>query len=231
MSQPKTTRRTTPAREEDDTASPMAGEPKISDIMKELSKMQTKNDKAKKQANDRLDTIAKQITTHIEESEKSAIEINKKITDLAADLRKEVAEKEAFLAELQSVKRKCSHLEVKIERQEKRLDSMDEERRRLNLIIDGIPENDTKNIKTTIGELFRDLDLSLQLSDTITVYRMVAKTTTGRPRSVMVRLNSPLQKAEIYRNVSKLAKNRTWKGVYLNDDLPPQSAGRKAGRS
>ena len=232
MSQPKTTRRTTPAREEDDTASPMAGEPKISDIMKELSKMQTKNDKAKKQANDHLDTIAKQITTHIEESEKSAIEIIKKITDLAADLRKEVAEKEAFLAELQSVKRKCSHLEVKIERQEKRLDSMDEERRRLNLIIDGIPENDTKNIKTTIGELFRDLDLSFQLSDTITVYRMGAKTTTGRPRSVMVRLNSPLQKAEIYRNVSKLAKNRTWKGVNLNDDLPPsQQAERRDTRS
>ena len=48
----------------------------------------------------------------------------------------------------------------------------------------------------------------------------------------MVRLNSPLQKAEIYRNVSKLAKNRTWKGVYLNDDLPPsQQAERRDARS
>ena len=152
---------------------------------------------------------------------KAVSEMNEKIAVLTVSVVCESAEKQALAADLETANMKCTLLEMKVDKIERRLETVDEESRRLNIVIDGIPESDTKHIKTTIGELFQDLGLSFGINDTDSVYRLGAKQPTGKPRSALVKLKTATQKGEIFRNVHKLANNRTWKGLHLNDDLPP----------
>ena len=48
----------------------------------------------------------------------------------------------------------------------------------------------------------------------------------------MVVLKSVNQKGEIFRNINKLRNNQAWRGVHLNNDIPPnQQAVRRDARS
>ena len=242
MSQSTKTRKAAATKEYHSDGGEVTGEPTMLDIMKELTRMQNKSDRAKKQHNDRLDsmtaltqlpmTALTQLSTHIETSMKAVSEMNEKIAELTVSVARESADKQALAADLETAKMKCTLLEMKVDKIERRLETLDEERRLLNIVIDGIPESDTKHIKPTIGELVQDLGLSFGINDTDSGYRLGAKQPTGKPRSALVKLKTATQKGEIFSNVHKLANNRTWKGLHLNDDLPPnQQAERQDARS
>ena len=230
MSQSTKTRKAAATKEYHSDGGEVTGEPTMLDIMKELTRMQNKSDRAKNQHNDRLDSIT--YPTFNSTSMKAVSEMNEKIAELTVSVARESADKQALAADLETAKMKCTLLEMKVDKIERRLETLDEERRCLNIVIDGIPESDTKHIKPTIGELVQDLGLSFGINDTDSVYRLGAKQPTGKPRSALVKLKTATQKGEIFSNVPKLANNRTWKGLHLNDDLPPnQQAERQDARS
>ena len=143
-----------------------SSEPSMLDIMRELHNMQTKNDCAKTQLNACLEDIGTQLTAHIQASEKITSETNEKIEKLSEQIEKDSLEKRALIVELDKSKMKCAMLEAKFEKLEKRVESLDEERRKRNIIIEGIPESDTRQVKTSIDELFQVLGLSFMTGDT-----------------------------------------------------------------
>ena len=74
-----------------------------------------------------------------------------------------------------------------------------------------------------IQTLLKDLNIPFRDGDIESAYRTGAlKTGIPGPCKIRVQFMNSSMKGDIFKNISKLKKNKAWKGVHLNDALPPK---------
>ena len=106
---------------------------------------------------------------------------------------------------------------------ERQFNKDEEELKRSLLLLDGINERNRKRPMVVIQTLLKDLNIPFRDGDIKSAYRIGAlKTGISGPRTIRVQFMNSSMKGDIFKNISKLKKNKAWKGVHLNDALPPK---------
>ena len=109
----------------------------------------------------------------------------------------------------------------RFENNEKR---MEEDKRRPNIIIEGLAEDKNKHPRQQVSELLAGIGVNVTAESMLTVSRLgpVTKNTSRRPRHILVKFSSPYWKQEIFKNISKAKDIEIWERVHIQDDLPQE---------
>ena len=108
-----------------------------------------------------------------------------------------------------------------IEKLDKKYERDEQELKRCLLLLDGVTEQEQRP-NAVINSLLADLGVETKDGDIKAAYRLEAlKTGIARPRTIKVQFANSKTKAEIFKNIGKIKKNETWKGVHLSDAMTP----------
>ena len=119
---------------------------------------------------------------------------------------------------------KTKQLATENRRLRERVDILENDRRGLNLKIDGIKEEDQENLSDIILRLAGALGARCQPPDTKFVYRIGRRQDRrqqhdSRPRPILVQFKTEAVRDNIYYGRAKLRGVAEWKQVYINDDV------------
>ena len=149
----------------------------LNDLMREILKTHESNVGLQKQLSDIVSSIGvtnAKLDSHIESMNSVADNLNKKIETLTERVDQYETGVSKLSDELEGAYAKIRTYELKLESVEKRLSVYENERRRKNIIIDGLDEvND--NVRATVTELFNDLNVELTICVMDSVYRLGLK--------------------------------------------------------
>ena len=106
----------------------------------------------------------------------------------------------------------------------------EQEDRKRNMIFFNVPEsklsdvNDrTKHDKEEVKELSRLCQATIKKDDMIRVKRLGKKPTTGKPRPLLIEVNSEDKKKALFKNLSKLQRApEKYKSISVQNDLTPK---------
>ena len=126
--------------------------------------------------------------------------------------------------EIETLKTQAKEQRSVNERMEKAEKQSDEDRRRPNLIIEGLTEDKNTHPRQQISALLADIGVTIPPESILTVSRLgpVTKLNSRRPRNILVKFNSLYWKQEIFKNIIKSKDSEKWKGVHIQDDLPQE---------
>ena len=155
------------------------------------------NDEALQKANNKIDRI----DNRVKSSEDTVSSLEQRLNQMSDELK---AFNDRFQAQ-----------QMIIERLERANNDQLLERKKMNIIIEGLPKDAAISLLNGIGVNFQ--------TKIVTAYRLGGvnkQTTRPKPRPILVKLTSPTDKYEIYKNVKKLKEKEETKRVYIKDDLP-----------
>ena len=182
------------------------------ELLQEIKKLHSANDDIKKA----LDSNSKETKDAINKLSESIQKLSKSVED-------QVEETRQMADRLDELERKETTHQQYIRFLEVRIKRLEDDKRKGNLIIDGIQEADNENLSNTVSELLRDLSVNFGVEQIDNVFRTGLKRDNNkRPRPILVKLRSAHLKGEIFKRVKNLRNNMKWRNVYLNDDLSPE---------
>ena len=98
---------------------------------------------------------------------------------------------------------------------------MEEEKKRQNLIVEGIKEDPDQHPKQQVLDMLSDIGAKVQADDVAAILRLgPGKLKRNRPRPILVKFVNVNSKYEVYRNVKNLSNSDKWKYIRIQDDLP-----------
>ena len=107
-----------------------------------------------------------------------------------------------------------------IVKQAEKLASLDNDKRRSNLIIHGVKEKDSPPPRQVVNDLFTELGIAITEGDCDYIYRIGSnQQNNDRPRPILVQLTKLRHKGEVFRNVHKLKDKAKWARVHIAEDL------------
>ena len=209
-----------------------------------LLKILSNQKSSEAKSEERFSKLTKQASSSKKAFDSYKEENDKEIATIKSDISK-------TLAELKELQEKVKSLETKIDATSNNLDESnvqivnakkeikahtktlgkldhkyerdDEELRRCSLIIDGINERDNKRPKVVVENLLNDLGADWKEGDIKSTYRLgPIKPGVSRPRSIKVIFSNVNVKGEIFRNIEKMSRMESWKGVRLADAISRQ---------
>ena len=202
----------------------------ISDLMKEirsgnkktesqLAEMDKTLKENKKTIEDYIvsnDEKVNKLRSELDEANKEVLTLKTTVTTLEGavnDLTEQVKEVR------KDVKQQAATT-VKLERSDK---IKEDEKRRSNIIIEGMKEDSRLHPRQQVESLFKDIGVTIPQEGIPTVTRLGPIGRKGRkPRPVLIKFTSYFHKQEIFKNIAKLKTKEKWRGLYIQDDLPQE---------
>ena len=164
-----------------------------------------------------------------EESEKSGSDsgLQASIDDLKDTINKLTASLKSVDAKFEEHDRRITFLYNRTQQLENenkylctKVETLENQRRILNIKLDGVKENSNEDLLGTVEKLVKDMGSSCKHSDIDSVYRLGRKSThSGRPRSIVIRFASVRARHEFYNKRSTLKGKKAWFGVWINEDV------------
>ena len=179
------------------TATPLS----LEDVMLEI-KTSTDVSKGIKADIKKLTTTVKEsnttLKTYMEKTDKEIKELKDKndaVTKRVDDLEEAMTDITDKLTEAEN--RVTEHEKV-IDLLAKKNKQMEEEKKRQNIIIDGVKEELNQNPRQQVIELITDIDANIKADDILTALRLGSgKTPTTKPRPILVKFTSSNVKHEL----------------------------------
>ena len=107
---------------------------------------------------------------------------------------------------------------------DEKFENFDRVKRKPNLVLYGVPES-FSNPKEVAKDLFNKIEVNINPSQVTDAYRLGPNPPHGvtltRPRPLMLSLQHASLKQGIFKNLSKLAGDPSWKKITVTDDLTP----------
>lgn len=128
---------------------------------------------------------------------------------------------ERVTEELRTVKTENIELKDKITKQEQRMESLEKQIRRKNLIIKGIidEEKEEESItKEKIEIILNKMGIKIDVENETEEIRRIGKFNEGRARPVIIKLMRYNKKIEILKNSNKLKETEIW----IDEDYPKE---------
>ena len=150
------------------------------------------------------------------------------LEDDNAKLQLEVEDQGKLIQKLtdrvQACEAKVEFQHILVEENREDIAQINVKNRRHNLIIYGIPEEDGKQPRHQVQELFEELGLPFGMGHTDAIYRIgPAKKGKNRlQRPIFCELVRKADKGEVFKRVSSLKDKAKWKRVSIGDDLTPE---------
>ena len=96
----------------------------------------------------------------------------------------------------------------------------DDDQKRQNILVQGIPESPSKKTKTDVTELLDYLGIKVSSATVVNIHRVGPKPKSpNHIRPVKVKFSSTLSKQELFKNIAKLKDSEKWKKIGISDDL------------
>ena len=151
----------------------------------------------------------------IDDLKKDNVELNQKVKTLEDTMT--VVSDQLTEAE-NKLKEHDQHIQVLLKKNK----IIEDERRRSNIIIEGLKEEQHTQPKQQILEMLSDIGADIEADDMTVVTRLGpgGRTKTSRPRPVLVKFTNTNKKHELYKHVKNLGQNDKWKMIRIQDDLP-----------
>ena len=170
---------------------------------------------------DTLNTKIDEVQVTLDKNTKATEDLLNTISDqqiLITNLDKKVSQLEEDL----------DYRDTRISKLEKKIDIMELEKRKFNLIVHGVTEGG-EDARSIIGSLLSDLRSGLTLKDCGSIYRIGQLSDhKQKSRPILVQLDKLQHKSSIFKNVIHLQGLTKWKHVSVSDDLTPEAAHKKA---
>ena len=208
-------------------------EPTLSEMFSEIKKGNKKTEQSLDCMEKKLDRYQKELKDYIESNDAAVKGLRSEVSNLTARLtttEATVNDMEKRLTtlsdELEETRKKCHDNETTIDRLTTSDRERMEEKKRSNLVIDGIPEDRDEPVIATVTRMLVDIGVNIQSIQIVTAFRVgtISKVNKARPRSIILKLSSPSRKFEVYKSVKNLKGGDTWKRVFISDDLPREIA-------
>ena len=96
----------------------------------------------------------------------------------------------------------------------------EDEQKRMNILIQGIPESAYKKTKADVTELLEYLGIQVSSSTVTNIHRVGPEPKSQNyARQIKVKFTSTLSKQDLFQNIAKLKNSDKWKKIGINDDL------------
>ena len=181
-------------------------------IEAKLTEIETKNTQNAKEIKDHIERYEEDIKNLKSQNDSSEIrldDVDEKIDQLSLQFKELVSENMLLrkrVYQLEKVAKTCA--------------DRDEELKRQNILVQGIPESPYKKTKSDVTELLKFLGVEVSNATVTSIYRVGPKPKNQtRPRPVKIKFRSTLSKQDLFKNITKLKDNDKWKGIRINDDL------------
>ena len=107
----------------------------------------------------------------------------------------------------------------------------EDEKRRKNIIIEGLKEETWLHPRKQVASLWTDIGVTIPQENMPTVTRLGPIGVKGkRPRPILAKFSLYHYKQEVYKNIAKLKDNLKWKGTIIQDDLPQEEIAQRRDR-
>ena len=101
-----------------------------------------------------------------------------------------------------------------------RVEVLENQRKILNIKLDGLKEVADEDLYVTVQNLAADMGSACTRQTIDSVYRLGRKALQhGRPRSVVIRFTCIKSRHEFFNKRSNLKGKKTWQGVWINEDV------------
>ena len=143
------------------------------------------------------------------------------VEDIKCKLKTSENENKRLSSELDMVRRENTTLQAQLKEREERLDYLDDQGRRNNLRISGVPEQNNENWEQCQHRVTKLLQEHLNISPSFERVHRVGKYSPQqtRPRDIVAKFPSFPQREAVFRDRRKLKGTN----IYLNEDLCPGS--------
>ena len=102
-----------------------------------------------------------------------------------------------------------------IHKLENKVEQLENDKRSHNLIIEGLREEDNKDLRATIDELLADIEMNFNVEWCDSIFRMGVKRQGPSRQPVKIILPFLIYRGAILRNAYKLMGMRKWNGVFI----------------
>ena len=126
--------------------------------------------------------------------------------------------------DVEELKKNNKHQNLKIDEMGKITKQQDKDKRKANIIIEGLTEVKTEHPRQQVAKLLQEIGVNVPMESMLTISRLgpVTSTNSRRPRHILVKFVSPFWKQEVFRNINKAKDSQKWSGVHVQDDLPQE---------
>ena len=208
-------------------------EPSLTEVFGEIKRGNKKTEKSLAELEQKLDRNQKELKEYIKAKDDLVRGLRSDLTNVTTRLTttestvKDMERRLSTLSdELEETRKQCKGQDEMISKLNASEKERYEEKKRSNLIIDGIPESRDEHVISTVKQMLADIGVNLQSIQVVTAFRVgpTTKVNKARPRSILLKLASPSMKHEIYKSVKNLRESDKWKKTYISDDLPREQA-------
>ena len=163
----------------------------------------------------------KELEAKVKTLEREKEELAKRVEQL----EKKTSQNEGGLKKVETGLEKAKE-EVK---EEVRLDMIEKEERRNNMVIYGLDERDkdvakerAKDDEEKVKKIWEALDIDMEEEEVEVKFRAGKKRDDGKPRPLIIRFKEEEKKERALNEARKLARKEGWKKVFLSPDLTPK---------
>ena len=204
----------------------------LADVFIEIRTGNKKTEKSLEELEGKLDRNQKELQDYVKANDELVKSMKTDLTNVKSRLTateatvKEMEDRLTTLTnDLEETMNQCKAHEETIEKLKASDKERSDEKKRSNLIIDGIPEEQGGPVIDAVKQMLVDIGVNLQAIQIVTAFRVgQTKVNKGRPRPIVVKLASPNMKYEIYKYVKNIRSSDDWDKVYISDDLPREIA-------
>ena len=200
-------------------------DPTLADLFVEFKKKQEGNTRIETKLNDiekKADKNAASLNSHIAQYNEDLDDIKTKydsadtklteVEDRLDDLTKRFMELDA---ENMLLRERL----YQVEKDTKLCLGRDDDQKRQNILVQGIPESPSKKTKTDVTELLDYLGIKVSSATVVNIHRVGPKPKSpNRIRHVKVKFSSTLSKQELFKNIAKLKDSEKCKKIGISDD-------------
>ena len=175
-----------------------------------------------------IDTITTRIDTVESKFDQHKTSVEQKLTEAQSKfLPSDEFNSTIVLLEkrIEQLENSASYQAAIINKQAEKLASLDNDKRRSNLIIHGVKEKDSPPPRQVANDLFTELGVPFGEGDCDYIYRIgPSQQGNDRPRPILIQLTKLRHKGEVFRNVHKLKDKAKWAPVHISEDLTDENS-------
>ena len=176
-----------------------------------ISKLNTLTNEANKRAAS-TDTILQTISSKVD-----------KFTESISTVKEEVGH---LRHEMINEKRENKRQTVQLIDLENKLEILERDNRRSNIILEGVPEDKDQSLIDILDQLLKDLQVNMDTSACDKIFRRGRRQNakdgaSPNPRPIVVVFLRLSFKVQVFKNLKNLAGIPKWNNIYLNDDFTP----------
>ena len=179
-------------------------EPTIADLMKAFRKGNTDTQKKLESIEKSINANQKTFEDYIKSNDKTGKKLQGKLTKLEDTVKTLEDTVNTLSDNVVKLRKENETYTKKFDDLSKAGMQMDEDKRKANLIIEGLKENKNKHPRKQAMDLLEEIGVNIPAESILTASRLgPVNPNSRRPRHILLRFISPFWKQEVFRNTSK----------------------------